>query len=208
MKIIAIEANIGAGKSTLLQPLADELKQWTDEHWEVLIEPVDEDPEFQRLLKVFIENPTLPDERVKFQRYLTNQRQDMLKDLPDGNYIIERSLFSDIVFSQLNFLDMELPSAHYLQYYYEIVDKLKTYPKVDCIVYLDRAPKSCLESIAKRGRDGEDGYSLSYLEDVKRFHDACLPQIARKYETPLVTLNLQASYADVELTALTILEEF
>jgi len=206
MKIIAIEANIGAGKSTLLEPLKEELQLWSGEDWNVLIEPVDEDPEFHRLLKVYIENPHNPDKRVEFQKYLTNQRQEMLKDIPDANYIIERSLFSDLVFSQLNFLNMELPSAHYMDYYYDIKRRLTDYPRIDCVVYLDKDPKSCIESIAKRGREGEDGYELNYIEDIKRFHDACLPQITREYNTDLITIDLCKDYAIPSVIAAEIME--
>lgn len=206
MKIVAIEANIGAGKSTLLKPLKEELELWSGEEWNVLIEPVDEDPEFHRLLQVYIENPHIPEERIKFQKYLTNQRQEMLRGLPDGNYIVERSLFSDIVFCQLNFLTMERPDAHYMDYFYDIKRRLKDYPKIDAVVYLDKDPQSCLESIAKRGREGEDGYSLEYIEDVKRFHDACLPQIAREYDTKLISVELGKHYAIPSVIAVDIME--
>lgn len=206
MKIVAIEANIGAGKSTLLKPLKSELELWSGEPWDVIVEPVDEDPEFHRLLKVYIDNPHNPDKRIEFQKYLTNQRQMMLKDIPDGNYIIERSLFSDLVFSQLNFLNMELPSAHYVDYYYDIKRRLKDYPRIDCVVYLDKTPESCIQSIALRGREGEDKYELSYIEDIKRFHDACLPQIAREYNTALLTVDLGKSYAIPSVIASEIME--
>tara|TARA_B100001057_G_scaffold475239_1_gene541817 strand:- start:131 stop:763 length:633 start_codon:yes stop_codon:yes gene_type:complete len=187
VKIIAIEANIAAGKSTLLSPLREQLERLTGDEWQILIEPVDEDPEFHRLLKVYIENPHVPDRRIEFQKYLTHSRQEMLRDLPDGNYITERSLFSDIVFCQLNFLTMEMPSAHYMDYFYDIKRRLTDYPQIDAVVYIDRDPSECLRSIAKRGRDGEDGYSLEYIQDVKRFHDSCLPQICREYNTKLIT---------------------
>lgn len=208
MKIIAIEANIAAGKSTLLEPLRAELELWTGDKWTTLLEPVDEDPMFHKLLKQFIENPHNPDKRVEFQIYITKSRQEMLKDIPDGNYIIERSLFSDLVFSQLNFLTMELPSAHYMGYYYDIKRRLTDYPRIDCVVYLDKDPASCVQSIMKRGRDGEEGYELSYISDVKRFHDACLPQICREYNTEMVTVSLGEGYANPSEVAKLVMETF
>lgn len=201
MKLIAIEANIAAGKSTLLEPLRQQLEALTGEEWKVLIEPVDEDPEFHRLLKVFIENPDQPDRRVEFQKYLTNGRQTMLKDITDGNYIIERSLFSDLVFCQLNFLTMEMPSAHYMDYYYDIKRRLEDYPQIDAVVYLDRDPLACLASIQKRGRDGEEGYPYEYIKDVSAFHDACLPQICRQYNTELIWFNLGYNFPDAKAVA-------
>lgn len=194
MRIIAIEANIGAGKSTLLDPLRKELELWSGEDWEVIIEPIDQDPEFHRLLKVFVANPDDADKRVEFQKYITAQRQELLRGLPDGNYLLERSLFSDLVFSQCYFLTAERPSAHYMDYYYDIKRRLKDYPQIDLVLYLDRDADACAKSIKTRGRDGES-YPLEVLEDLKRFHDACLPQICREYNTKFVKVDLGKEYA-------------
>lgn len=194
MKIIAIEANIGAGKSTLLEPLRKELELWSGEDWTIIMEPVDQDPEFHRLLKDFVANPDDADKRVCFQKYITVQRQGLLKGLPDGNYLIERSLFSDLVFTQAYFLTAERPSAHYMDYYYDIKRRLKDYPQIDLVLYLDRDPAACYRSIELRGREGEH-YDLHVLEDLKRFHDACLPQIAREYGTQFIRVDLGNDYA-------------
>lgn len=197
MQIIAVEANIGAGKSYLLPNLVENLKAATGRDWQIILEPVDQDPEFHRLLKDFIGFPTDADKRVRFQMYVTSNRQALLKNLPEGNYVIERSLFSDLVFSQVNFLSTERPSAIYMDYYYNIKKCLKDYPKIDALVYIDRSPEDCLESCNKRAREGESGYDIEYFRDLKRFHDACLPQIAREYDTPLVNHKvLTGLYAD------------
>lgn len=79
MKIVSIEANIAAGKTTLLEPLAASLSARTGVNWNVLKEPVDEDPVFLELLQVFVENPTDADARVAFQLYITHCRQALLK---------------------------------------------------------------------------------------------------------------------------------
>ena len=205
MRIIAIEANIGAGKSTLLEPLRQELELWSGQDWELIIEPVDDDPEFHRLLKEFVAYPDDADKRVRFQKYITVQRQELLRDLPDGNYLIERSLFSDLVFSQCYFLTAERPSAHYMDYYYDIKRRLKDYPKIDVVVYLDRSPEACFKSIAKRAREGEY-YDLHVLEDIKRFHDACLPQITREYGTQLIHVDLGKDYALPSVIACDVME--
>lgn len=205
MKIVAVEANVGAGKSTLLGELVSELQLWSGEDWEVILEPVDSDPEFHRLLADSLANPDDADKRVIFQKYITAQRQELLRGLPEGNYIIERSLFSDLVFSQMYFLSSEMPSGQYLDYYYNIKERLRDYPKIDVVVYLDRDPKACQESIALRGREGEF-YELHTLEDLKRFHDACLPQIAREFNTKLITIDLGKSYALPSVVACDVME--
>lgn len=196
MKIIAIEANIGAGKSTLLPKLVEQLNKATGQEWSQIIEPVDNDEEFSTLLNDFITHPEDANKRIRFQLFITNQRQNLLKDLPDGNYIIERSLFSDIVFSQVSFLATERPDAAYMDYFYQIKSALKTYPKIDAIVYIDRSPSACKVSCEQRNRGAESEYTIDYFWDLKRFHDACLPQIAREYDTKLIINECGRSYPD------------
>ncbi|EPK7358528.1 deoxynucleoside kinase [Kluyvera ascorbata] len=195
MKIVAIEANIAAGKTTLLEPLAQELSQLTDATWEVIKEPVDEDPVFLELLQVFVENPDNADARVAFQLYITRNRQALLSNIAEGNYIIERSLFSDLVFCHANFLTTEQPSASYMSYFYQIKNYLKHYPPIDLVVYVDRDVESCFNACMARGRAGEGEYSLDYFQDLKAFHDACLPQITRHYGAKLVTHNVETGFA-------------
>lgn len=201
MKIVSIEANIAAGKSTLLEPLAAALSEKTGAYWSVMKEPVDEDPVFLDLLQVFIENPHDADARVAFQLYITASRQRLLKDIPEGNYVIERSLFSDIVFCHVNFLMTEQPSARYMSYFYQIKDYLKRYPHIDLVVYIDRDAEACFNDCMARGRPGEDKYTLDYFEDVKAFHDACLPQIARQYGSTLLMHQVRSGFACPEALA-------
>lgn len=198
MKLVAVEGSISAGKSTALLGIKDQLEKLSEECWNIIKEPVDEDPKFHKLLKEFIQSKDDPTKRIQFQLYLTEQRSELLKNIPDGNYIIERSLFSDIVFSQLNFLTMEMPTGHYIKYFYNIKEKLKDYPTVDAVIYLRRDPEACYKTCLERSRDGEDGYSLDYFMDVHNFHDACLPQIAREYSTKITTFELGKSFFDPE----------
>lgn len=195
MKIVTIEANIAAGKTTLLEPLAQELSQLTDAAWEIIREPVDEDPIFLELLQIFVENPDNADARVAFQLYITHNRQALLSNIAEGNYIIERSLFSDLVFCHANFLTTEQPSASYMSYFYQIKNYLKLYPQIDVVVYIDRDVESCFNACMARGRAGEGEYTIAYFQDLKAFHDACLPQITRQYGAKLVTHNVETGFA-------------
>lgn len=201
MKIVAIEANIAAGKSTLLEPLAAALTEKTGANWSVIKEPVDEDPVFLELLQVFVENPHDADARVAFQLYITASRQRLLNNIPEGNYVIERSLFSDIVFCHVNFLMTEQPSARYMSYFYQIKDNLQRYPHIDLVVYIDRDATACFNDCMARARPGEDKYTLDYFEDVKAFHDACLPQITRQYDSTLLTHRVRSGFACPEALA-------
>lgn len=206
MKIVAIEGGIASGKSTLVEPLAIQMAAITGNEWSVVKEPVDTDPEFHRLLTQFIDNPTDANKRAEFQMYITRSRQALLKDLPDGNYVVERSLFSDLVFTQANMLSTEGPTGAYQASYYDIKDHLKEYPQIDLVVYLDRNPKACFQSMLERDRAGENGYSVTYFEDLHRFHLACLPQIAREYNTQFINIELGNMYANPEIVAQSVLE--
>lgn len=182
MRLIAVEANIGAGKSTLLPKLAEKLG------FTQIQEPVD-DPRFLELLEDFTKNPHDTAKRLEFQRYITERRAELLNDIPDGDYLIERSLFSDLIFSQVNMLSMERPDGEYLGYYYDIISRLEDYPHVDAVVYLRTSPEVAHKRMMARGREAEQGTPLEYLKDLSRYHDASLPQTCRNYGTKLLTFG-------------------
>lgn len=193
-RFIVVEGNIGSGKSTLLPLLAEAIG------FEVIQEPVD-DPEFLRLLRDFTEHPTETEPRLRFQRYITETRANMLKDLPVGDYVIERSLFSDLVFSQVNMLGMERPSGEYLSYYYDIIDRLKDYPRMTAVVYLSCDPSISYERMLERGRAEEQGTPFDYFVDVHNYHNAALPQICREYDTPLVVQYMSRANRPMDLAS-------
>ena len=200
MKIVAIEGGISAGKSTLLPALAIHMTAKTGSDWSIIKEPVDENPEFHRLLKQFIANPTDANKRAEFQMFITRTRHALLQGIEDGNYLIERSLYSDIVFTQANMLSTEGPTGEYQASYYDIKEHFKTYPRIDVVVYLDRNPAACLASMRQRDRSGEgDGYTLEYFEDLNNFHLACLPQVTRTYGAKFFSHKLGNRFADARI---------
>ncbi len=183
--LIAIEGNIGVGKSTLLPKLISELNEHSNEKWQLIIEDVDTDPEFQRLLKAFTVDPT---KRIEFQRYITNKRADICQNLDTNyNYVIERSLFSDLVFCQANLAEACRPDGKDLDYYYDIQDKLKDYPQVSAVIYLKSDPVISYTRMVERARDAEAGTSQEYLQLISDCHDTFLPHICRRYNTQLIT---------------------
>lgn len=183
--LIAVEGNIGVGKSTLLPKLIDDLNRKSSVPWQLIIEDVDTDLEFQRLLKAFTVDPT---RRIEFQRYITNKRAAICKDLdPSINYVIERSLFSDLVFCQANLAEACRPDGQDLDYYYDIQDKLKDYPQVSAVVYLKSDPVVSYQRMVARARDAEAGTSQEYLQLISDCHDTFLPHICRRYDTQLLT---------------------
>ncbi|WP_263078964.1 deoxynucleoside kinase [Endozoicomonas sp. Mp262] len=180
---VAIEANIAAGKSTLLPKLAAELD------WDPIQEPVD-DPEFTRLLEAFTRNPTDSLRRIEFQQYITERRASIVESLPTNrNYLIERSLYSDLIFTQANFLFMDQPDERYMLHYCEIQKRLKDYPTIGAVVYLKTTPEVAHDRLLKRARIAESGTPLDYIRDIHHYHEAILPQICRSMKTPLITID-------------------
>ena len=193
---VAIEANIAAGKSTLLPQLAEELG------WEHIQEPVN-DPKFAELLEDFTQYPHDANRRIQFQKYITVRRANLVKELDSNkNYLIERSLYSDLIFSQANFLSMEQPSAMYMDYYYDIKRRLNDYPRISTVVYLRTTPEVAFNRLISRGRTAENGTPLEYIRDLHLFHEACLPQICREMQTPLIELDWDNFGCAKEVTSL------
>lgn len=186
MKIIAVEGNIASGKSTLLPKLAKAIGA------EFIVEPVDTDGEFKRLLVAFLNGGV--DERNAFQMYMTNQRADMLIDLdPNGLYVIERSLLSDLVFTHATMSHYENTpeeAQRHMDCYKHLIARLQDYPTIDLCLYLKTTPEVAQKRMIGRNRSGEvEGTSLDYLTDVSAFHDAVLPQVCRKAGTELLTVD-------------------
>ena len=180
---VAVEANIAAGKSTLLPKLAAELD------WDPIQEPA-EDPEFARLLKDFTTHPRDSGRRIAFQQYITERRAQIVQALPkDRNYLIERSLYSDLIFTQANFLSMEKPDERYMLHYCDIQRRLNDYPVISAVVYLSTNPETSHQRLLSRARSAEDGTPLSYIRDIHNYHEAILPQVCRSMDTPLITVE-------------------
>ncbi len=182
--LIAVEGNIGVGKSTLLPKLVEELNKTSQQPWQLIIEDVDTDPEFQRLLRAFTIDPT---RRIEFQRYITNKRAEICQNLnPEFHYIIERSLFSDLVFCQANLAEACRPDGQDLTYYYDIQAKLEDYPQVSAVIYLKSDPVISYQRMVERARDAEAGTSQAYLQLLSDCHDTFLPHICARYNTQLI----------------------
>lgn len=94
---------------------------------------------------------------------------------------------------------MEQPDAMYMDYYYDIKRRLEHYPRISAVVYLQTDPAVAHDRLLERARSAESGTPLAYLEDLHRFHEACLPQICREMQTPMLTVNWNAFGCEHEL---------
>ena len=193
---VAVEANIAAGKSTLLPKLAEAMG------WTPILEPAD-DPEFARLLEAFTRSPKDSSRRIALQAYITQRRTDIVADLPtDRHYLIERSLYSDLIFTQANFLSMIQPDPEFMLHYCTIQERLKEYPRISAVLYLQTTPDTAHSRLQQRGRRAENGTPVEYLRDLHNYHEAILPQLCESMGTPLITVDWNEFGNEKEVAAL------
>jgi len=196
-KIFSIEGNIGAGKTTLV----DNFQQYCSDLGRAdivfLREPVDiwdevRDPvDGQSILKKFYENPakySFPFQVMAFISRLSLLEQT-IKQNPDCSVIIcERSLSADRnIFAKMLHDDLLIDNICF-QIYSKIYNEFSGRFVVDGIVYMDSSPAKCVERIEKRGRDGEGGIEMEYLEKCKKYHDEWLLGDNRNTKTNILHL--------------------
>jgi len=202
--LVSLEGNIGAGKSTLLKEL-----QLLRPDWRFIPEPVDAWLSFQSetgesLLEAFYRDPSRW--AYTFQncalltRYLAIEAA-VGAARASGAYgrqlfITERSLDTDRhVFTKalegdgsLGVMERDMQTQCF-----EAARVAST--PLAAIVHLATGPAVCAEQIAARGREGEGGIGLPYLQKLGRLHKAWIegPQ------APAAVLEVQDS-GDVDAT--------
>lgn len=187
-KLIIISGNIGAGKSTYLNSFVEFLRLKTNKNVILVEEGIESDKGFQEKLKKFYKDPN---NRIEFQKYLTEFRHKRLSEYPDNTILVsERGLMDDIVFSNATSLDLETVDGKYITYYYDLLDRLRNdYPKVVANIYLKTDPVKCLENIRVRNRKGEDAITQEYINTLHYCHEAFLPAISSKFNYPLISFD-------------------
>lgn len=150
MKILLVLAGtIGAGKSSLAAALGEHFGT------EVFYESVDDNP----VLDLYYKNP----EKYAFllQIYFLNKRFKSIKEAyKDDNNVLDRSIFEDALFLDLNFRNGNVTQEEH-QVYHELLEnmmeELKGMPKKapDLLIYIDVSFDTMLHRIALRGREYE-----------------------------------------------------
>ena len=179
--IISIEGNIGAGKSTLLERLQKHCAGRSDivflrepvDIWEAVRDPADG----QNILQKFYGDSakySFPFQIMAFMSRLS-LIEGAIREHPECSVIVcERSLCADRnIFAKMLSDDGLIESVCY-QIYGKMYDEFSSKYQADGIVYVDAEADVCFRRIAKRGRDGEGGIALDYLEKCKKYHDAWL----------------------------------
>lgn len=180
-RIISIEGNIGAGKSTLLERLQKHCADRSDivflrepvDIWEAVRDPADG----QNILQKFYGDSakySFPFQIMAFMSRLSLMEKAICEHPHCSVIVCERSLCADRnIFAKMLSDDGLIESVCY-QIYGKMYDEFSSKYEADGIVYVDAEADVCFRRIAKRGRDGEGGIALDYLEKCKKYHDAWL----------------------------------
>ena len=180
-KIFSIEGNIGAGKTTLMMQLE---KLMPDAVY--LYEPVSQwkNKGGDDLLKAFYEAPKRWCYTFELESMVSKVRRlsEALKS-PQEVIVMERSLYSDLAFQQVGYLDGKLTSMEMKLLSEWRDDFLKGYPRFDAVFYLDTSVDKCLFRIKNRGRPEENGISAEYLTKLE---DAFM---TTKYDCPIIYVD-------------------
>lgn len=192
--IISIEGNIGVGKSTFLDNLEESIRSTGTKKWVFLREPVHiweeiRDPSGKSILATFYEDPIKYSFAFQVMAYSTRVQElrRILRENPDCYGVVcERSLDTDRrIFAKMLHADGSMEPMLYD--IYKMFSSLNHDEfSLDGIIFLDATPKTCIDRIAKRSRNGESGISLAYLEQCHQYHKEWMTSIGSMRH---ITLN-------------------
>ena len=184
MTVIVLSGPIGAGKSSLTGILSKYLNT------KPFYESVDDNP----VLPLFYENP----EKYAFllQVYFLNTRFQSIKHaLEDDNNVLDRSIYEDALFFQMN-ADIGRATKEEVDTYYELLNnmmsELNRMPKEhpDLLVHIDVSYDTMIKRIQKRGRNYEQ---LSYDPTLEDYYKRLLRYYKPWYEkydySPKMTID-------------------
>jgi len=181
VKLICCEGNIAAGKSTLAKQLADRLG------YVLFLEPTVENP----FLEKYYGDPkayALPMQLwllkqryityVNALKYLHEEQQRQPGATRARGVILDRSIFSDVVFAEKNFRDGNFSREGYDYYLALRAQLLQPLPLPHAVLYLDVSPQQCYDRIhGLRQRDCEGGIPLAYLQGLHDCYRQLLTQM-------------------------------
>ncbi|PFX23226.1 Deoxyguanosine kinase [Stylophora pistillata] len=176
-QLVIVEGNIGVGKSTLSCQLARKL------NYRVFLEPSAKNPylaKFYKDPKKYALKLQLWIFKQRFRTYIAATKHVLQTG---QGVLLDRSVFSDTVFAEVNFQQGTISSEGY-EYYKDLKKKaLQSVPIPHTTLYLDVSPETCTQRIHGRGRFLEEmrkvgsrvleynwtdfGYNFEVAEDIK-----------------------------------------
>jgi deoxyadenosine/deoxycytidine kinase len=215
--LVSIEGNIGAGKSTILNALRK-----SHPNWNYIDEPLDtwtslKNEEGTNLLECFY-----ADQRrwsYTFQNCAVLSRfrniEKAIKEKGNGIsniFITERCLDTDYqVFAKMLVDDKNIDALEFTLYerWFNLLKETAT--PLSAIVYIDTPPDVCKQRIIGRGRAGEDGIPLDYLNKLTLFQNRWIDTLCADDNTSKSNVKSSASASEfpcIRATELNEIENF
>ena len=194
--ILSIEGNIGSGKSTLLARLQEIYS--IDSSICFLQEPVDiwdtiKDEHGVSILQKYYADQKRYAFSFQLMAYISSIA--LMREALKKNYkviIIERSVYTDsAVFAKMLFDDKKIEEIEYKIYLKWVNEFIADFPPVK-FIYVRADPEVACQRVLQRGRTGEAGIPLEYLQNCHRYHEEWL---LKRNVNPLLVLN-----ANVDIT--------
>lgn len=184
MSVIILSGTIGAGKSALTSLLAKELGT------EPFYESVDNNP----VLPLFYKDPK--HYAFLLQIFFLNTRYKSIKKaLVNDNNVLDRSIYEDALFFQMN-ADIGRATKEEVDTYYELLDSmldsLNSMPKKrpDLLVHIKVSYPTMLKRIKKRGREYEQ---IEYDPTLEDYYKRLLRYYKKWYQeydkSPKIMIN-------------------
>ena len=197
--MFVLQGNIGAGKTTLLNRLRG---RHPDVH--VVLEPVDKwtsmrDSTGKSIFQKFYEDPSMY--AFAFQMYVTLTRLNAEKtqggESDQRLFLYERSVSTDKRVFMRTLVESgvcsEIESNIYDRWFNEVQPARRS---VTGTVYLRVDPEECHRRVSKRNRDGEEGVSKEYLDQLHAAHDEWLMPDGRARPDVIVVRDNSAEDVD------------
>jgi deoxyadenosine/deoxycytidine kinase len=194
--LISIEGNIGSGKSTLLREL-----RARNPTWHFVDEPVDswmslKDDNGKNILEHFYTDKhrwAYTFQNTALLTRILNIRaavEDWKATGCSGKrvFITERCVQTDAnVFAKLMYNDKDMNHLEWVLYkkWYDAFENQVMLPSA--YIHVDTPALICSERIGKRGRNGEEGIPMEYLERLHDVHDAWLKEPS--FSTPVLRVD-------------------
>jgi deoxycitidine kinase len=177
--LVSIEGNIGAGKSTVIDRLKLINPTWVfiEEPVGVWSDLVNEDNE--SLLEIFYQDRKRWS--YTFQNYALLTRfknieaavaQNSVNSQGQGKrqvFVTERCLETDYhVFTKMLHADRSINKLEYELYQQWFAQLKKSATPLSAIIHINTTSEDCVARIAKRGRTGEEGIQIEYLQALHK----------------------------------------